>query len=110
VGLARLAILCYIVVAAFGSVDAETCVPQGGPRLLAANAPAHEQLQSADDDANDDDDDVVDADFDDDCLPSTTSALLVALPPCARLTIAAERAPASASRDPLFRPPRLASA
>jgi hypothetical protein len=110
VGFARFALLCYVVVAGFGSVDTETCAPPDMPRLLAANAPAHEQLQSADDDANDDDDDLVDADFDDDCLPSTTPALIAALPVGARLTLAVEHAPASASRDPLFRPPRLASA
>jgi hypothetical protein len=108
---ARLVILPYLLFAALGSIDVAPSSALGpDSQLLTGVASPQKQMQSADDDAGGDDEEIADGDFDEDVLPSATPTIAAAAPASDRLLIAAVHTPRSASRDPLYRPPRLASA
>jgi len=109
---ARLATLLYLVVAAFGGGDLQISMAASRCAHLApASEPAASNgLHQSDDGDDDDDDDVGDLNFDDDLLPAAMPTLAGPAPQCSRLILADVRAPASAPRDPLFRPPRAPSA
>lgn len=111
VAVARLILLPYVCFIALGGVRLDAAKPSVQSQLQSGVTAPQKSLQSDDDASSDDDDgDVTDGDFDEDFLPSTTPAIAPALPTGDRLTVAPLHAPKSAARDPLFRPPRLASA
>ena len=111
-GVARLIILPYVCFLALGGVRLDRAAPVQPVHSLFQDGVADrdKQLQADDDSQDGDDDDLADADYDEDFVPSTTPQIAPAAPTGARLTLAPVHAPLSAAIDPLFRPPRLASA
>jgi hypothetical protein len=111
VGVARFILLPYVCFLALGGVRLDAAPPPPVSSQLQDGVAARDKQLQADDDSQDgDDDELADADFDEDFVPSTTPAIAPAAPTNDRLTLVPVHAPLSAAIDPLFRPPRLASA
>ncbi|MGZ3440736.1 MAG: hypothetical protein ACXVDD_14535 [Polyangia bacterium] len=107
---ARFVILPYLLFAALGGVGVASSAQPPESQLEDGVASPQKLVQSADDDAGGDDNEIADGDFDDDVLPSSTPAIAPAAPAAERPLIATPLAPKTTARDPLYRPPRLASA
>jgi hypothetical protein len=108
--LVRLAIVFYVFAAFLGvGVDNLQVALQHEDRLTVELASDHDAVQS-DGDGDSSDDELVDVDCDEDYLPGVSQSFTLGAAPTGKLPLLSERAPESAPRESLFRPPRTLSA